>query len=330
MPRRTSRLSAALVAATLVVVGLTSCGDRSSAAQDGRLDVVAAFYPLEFAARQIGGDHVAVTGLTKPGAEPHELELSPRDVARVSDADVVVYEHGLQPAVDEAVEGEAPDSALDVAPAAHLDLALQPSVVEVEGDEHDLAHQEAAREGHDEHEHEAGATDPHFWLDPVRYRAVARAIADRFIEADPAHRHDYQKRARAFERKLTGLDRAFRDGLRHCTRDELVTSHSAFGYLAQRYHLQQVGITGLSPDAEPDPAQLAAVARYVRAHDVTTIYSETLVSPKSAETVARETGATVKVLDPIEGITDDSAGTNYFAVMRANLRTLRSGQGCSP
>lgn len=318
MPRRLLALCACLTFSA----SLTACGSSSSDAS-GRLDVVAAFYPLQFATEQIGGDQVAVTGLTKPGAEPHELELTPKDVAEVSKADLVVFEHGLQPAVDQAVENEAPDTSLDVAPAAKLDLALQPAV----GDDHGAEVEE--HESGEGHEQEAGATDPHFWLDPLRYRDVSRAIADRLSTVDPTHEADYRARAKAFEARLTKLDRAFATGLAHCERPEIVTSHSAFGYLAQRYHLDQVGITGLSPDAEPDPSQIAAVARYVKDHDVTTIYAETLVSPATADTIAQETGATVKVLDPIEGITDKSAGSNYFEIMRSNLATLESGQGCS-
>jgi zinc transport system substrate-binding protein len=317
MPRRLLTLSAGLALAA----ALAGCGSSSDAAS-GRVDVVAAFYPLQFATEQIGGDHVDVTGLTKPGAEPHELELTPKDVAEVSKAELVVYEHGLQPAVDEAVASQAPDTSLDVAPAARLDLALQPAVG------HDHASEVEQHESGEGHDH-AGATDPHFWLDPVRYRDVSRAIADRLSQVDPAHEADYRARAKAFEAKLTKLNHAFATGLAHCERPEIVTSHSAFGYLAQRYHLAQVGITGLSPDAEPDPSQIAAVTRYVQQHDVTTIYSETLVSPATADTIAQETGAKVKVLDPIEGITDKSAGNNYFEIMRANLATLESGQSCS-
>ena len=323
MTRRTRGWSAALGLLLVSALSLTACADQRAGAKDGRLDVVAAFYPLQFAVEQIGGPHVAVTGLTKPGAEPHELELTPKAVAEVSTADLVVFEKGLQPAVDQAVSSEAADTSLDVAPAAQLDLAFQPTIG---ADEH-VEHAEGAA-GHD-HADEPGATDPHFWLDPIRYRDVARTIAARLAKADPAHRADYEARGRAFESKLTQLDRDFRAGLSSCERPEIVTSHSAFGYLAQRYHLTQVGISGLSPDAEPDPAQIAAVARYVKQHGVTTIYSETLVSPATADTVAQETGATVKVLDPIEGITDKSPGNNYFEVMRSNLSTLRSGQGCS-
>jgi len=329
MPSRASRLPPsrlpalaaasrlpALVAAALVCAGsLSACTDNSTdPTQPGpaSLQVVASFYPLQYAVAQIGGPHVNVTNLTKPGAEPHDLELTPADVVTVARASLVVYEKGLQPAVDEAVEGQAKDHALDVAPSAGLDLKLGPSV--------------GAGTANDS---EAGATDPHFWLDPIRYAEVAKTIAAKVSTLDPQHRSQYARRLASFTAELTTLHREYKAGLASCTSRNLVTSHPAFGYLAGAYGLRQVGITGISPDAEPEPARLADVARYVRANKVRTIYAETLVSPAIAETVARETGARVAVLDPIEGLTEKSAGAGYFEVMRANLATLRTGQECS-
>lgn len=174
-----------------------------------------------------------------------------------------------------------------------------------------------------------GATDPHFWLDPHRYSDVARVISARLSSADPAHKGDYAKNAKVFEDKLAGLSVEFTTGLARCKRKDLVTSHAAFGYLAQRFGLKQIAINGLSPDQEPKASEIASVSGYARAHGVTTVYAETLVSPAIAQTVAREAGATMATLDPIEGLTNKSAGNDYFAVMRANLKALRKGQGCS-
>jgi zinc transport system substrate-binding protein len=272
--------------------------------------VVASFYPLQFAVEQVGRRLVSTANLTKPGGEPHDLELTPGDLVRMGRADLVVYEKRLAPAVDAAVASQAGGHAMDVAPLAHLDLTYTP----IEGGAPDTS--------------AAGATDPHFWLDPVRYGVVAQGIADRLSVVDPKHRDAYQQNAAAFRGQLAALDHEYQKGLASCARKDIVTSHNAFGYLAQRYHLTQVGIAGLSPDAEPSPAQLANVSRYVKAHGVSTIYTETLVSPAIADTVARETGSRVAVLDPIEGLTSASAGRDYFAVMRANLRSMRAGQGC--
>jgi zinc transport system substrate-binding protein len=297
-PRR-SLMGAPLLIAALVLSG---CGaaPQSSAASAGKLAVVASFYPLQFATQQIGGEHVSVTSLTRPGAEPHDIELTPQQVGSVSKAKLVVYEKGLQGAVDSAVESEGGDRSLDVAPAANLDLKLV-----------------------------TGTRDPHFWLDPQRYAGVASAIATRLSSVDPAHKSDYAKNAKTFEDKLTALAADFTTGLASCQRKDIVTSHSAFGYLARRFGMRQIAINGLSPEQEPTASALAAASTFARANGVTTIYAETLVSPAIAQTVARESGASVATLDPIEGLTAASAGKDYFEVMRANLRALRLGQGCS-
>lgn len=286
----------------IVVLALGGCGSNGVAAEglvEGRTAVVAAFYPLQYATQQVGGDRVHVTSLTRPGAEPHDVELTPRDVATVSKAALVVYERGLQGAVDEAVDSQAGERGLDVAPAADLDLVL-----------------------------EAGTTDPHFWLDPQRYSEVATVIAERLALLDPAHRVDYEANARTFAVRLAALSQEFTTGLASCQRKDIVTSHSAFGYLAKRFGMKQIAINGLSADAEPKAGALAAASAYATAHGVTTIYAETLVSPAIARTVAEETGTVMATLDPIEGLTNSSAGKDYFEVMRANLKALRAGQGC--
>ena len=295
----------ALVAAPLILAALALVASGCSSAamgktSTGQLSVVAAFYPLAFAAEQIGGDHVSVTSLTRPGAEPHDIELTTHDVATVSKAGLVIYERGLQGAVDKAADSQAGERGLNVAPAADLNLKLG-----------------------------SGAVDPHFWLDPQRYSGVANVIATRLSSADPAHRADYQKNAKAFEEKLATLSQEFTTGLATCRRHELVTSHAAFGYLAQRFGMHQSAINGISPDQEPNAAEIAAMTRYVRTHGVTTIYAETLASPAIAATVAAETGAKMAILDPVEGLTRLSKGKDYFEVMRANLTALRSGLGCS-
>lgn len=309
-------------AALALAAGLALSGCAASSADPGELAadpgdglrVAASFYPLQWVSEQVAGDAAAVEGLTPPGAEPHDLELGPRQVAGIGEADLVVYLAGFQPAVDEAVEQEAADSALDVTRAAQLHPAA--SGVAEEG--------EHAEEG----ENDRAATDPHFWLDPTRLADVADAVAARLGEIDPDDAGGYAGRAREVRERLEALDVELREGLAGCAGTRLVTSHTAFGYLAERYGMEQVGISGLSPDAEPSPRDLAEVARFVRKNGVRTIYSETLVSPDVAETIARETGAGTAVLDPIEGLTDASAGEDYLAVMRGNMATLKEGQPC--
>jgi zinc transport system substrate-binding protein len=287
-----------------VLAALSGCATRANA--DGRLPVVAAFYPLQFVGERVGGDLVTVTNLTKPGAEPHDVELSPRQVARISDAKVAVYLHGFQPAVDHAIEQNAAARGFDVSSAVTL---------------------EHADEAEEESGHEHGATDPHVWLDPTRLAAIGDAVAERLALVDPPHAVEFRARAATLRQQLTELDGEFTAALSTCQRRELVTGHTAFHYLAERYHLTQVGITGVDPEAEPSPRRLAEVAADARAHGTTTIFFETLVSPKVAETIAREVGATTAVLDPLEGLIDPDA--DYFSVMRANLASLTTALGCT-
>jgi zinc transport system substrate-binding protein len=299
----------------LLAVLLTACGSGAAAGGAGhprgsRLAVVTSFYPLQFVAARVGGSSVDVRSLTRPGAEPHDLELTPREVAALSRSDVAIYLSGFQPAVDQAVAANGPRVVVDVTPSARLDLTYTP-----------------LEEGRPQRR--IGArTDPHFWLDPSRLAAVAALVADRLERADPAHAPYYRVNLASLTRDLTALDGQLREELASCAGSELVTSHTAFGYLAERYGLRQVGITGLSPEAEPDPRQLARAAAFVRVHAVRTLYYETLVSPALARTVAAETGARVAVLDPLEGLDDASAGADYLEVMRSNLATLRAGQPC--
>lgn len=262
------------------------CGDGESGGS-GRTAILAGFYPLAYAAEEVGGDAVAVTNLTPPGVEPHDLELSVRDVEKIRAADLVLYlGDGFQPALEEAAE-ESGGRAIDL-----------------------LKTQTALRPG-----------DPHVWLDPLRYADVVDGVGDTL--GRPQAARDLVERLRALDAEL---DR----GLAECDRRELVTSHDAFGYLAERYGLEQVAITGISPEAEPSPRDLERVTRLARERGVTTIFFETLVSPEVAEAVAREVGAETAVLDPLEGLSDEdlAAGEDYFSLMRANLRALQEGLGC--
>jgi zinc transport system substrate-binding protein len=311
MPRpprpRAAVVSVALAASALVLAGCDSeRADGAGTAQDGEggLTVLAGFYPLEFVVARVGGDRVSVSSLTPPGVEAHDLELTPRDVAGIGDADLVVYLEGFQPAVDEAVSQEAPDSSFEVGTVGDLDL-------DVEADDH-------AHEG----------TDPHFWLDPTKLAAVAEGTADRLAELDPEGAQGFRDNAAALVAELAALDEEMTTGLSTCETRAMVVSHEAYGYLAARYDLEQVGISGLTPDDEPSAAQLAELVTFVRDNDIRTVYYETLVSPDVADTIAAETGVETAVLDPIEGLTDDSQGTDYLEIMRANLANLQAGQPC--
>jgi len=311
-----SRRSFAAVAVVVGALALTGCssgtgtGSAPGGGSTGPLPVVTAFYPLQFVVERVGGDRVSVTSLTAPGVEPHDLELSPQQVAAVSDASLVVYLAGFQQAVDDAVAQESGD-ALDA--GAGIDrLAATASQVD-----------EAQADGAT-----APTSDPHVWLDPANLQHIVDAVEKKLAEIDPAGADTYRKNASELDAALTELDTAWKAGTTTCANRDLVVSHEAFGYLAKRYGFIQRGISGLSPDAEPSPAKIAEVADFVRANGVSTIYYESLVDPKVAQTVASETGATTAMLDPLEGLAKGSTD-DYLTVMRKNLETVEKGQACT-
>jgi zinc transport system substrate-binding protein len=288
-------------------IALSACTSEPESAPDAEAgrqgwSVTAAFYPLQFVADRVGGDLVSVTNLTQPGVEPHDLELAPQDLGTLADADLALYLEGFQPAVDDAVAQKTHGQVLDVSDAADLTLTY-PS-----GDD--------------------SFTDPHFWLDPMRVADVADAVAVELSKLDPPAEATFEANAADLRRELEDLDADFRKGLADCERRQLVTSHTAFGYLADAYDLEQVGLTGLTPESEPNPQELAEVTDFVRDNDVKTIFYETLVSPDVAETVAAATGARTDVLDPVEGLSDASQGDDYLQVMESNLANLEKGLPC--
>ena len=295
------RVPAALVAVAILLGA--ACG--GGGAGDGRPQVAAAFYPLFEAAQRVGGDLVQVRNLTPAGSEPHDLELNSRQVDQIEDAAVVVFlGRGFQPALEKAAE-RATGTKVDVLRA--------------------LGDLRPAGAGDDNLE-----VDPHVWLDPTLLKAIVGEVAGALSEADPANRATYEANAGAYSRELDELDAAFATGLASCDRRVLVTAHSAFGYLAARYNLTEEAIAGLEPESEPSPQRLADLANKVRADGTTTIFYETLVSPKVAESLAREAGVQTAVLDPLEGLTDEDAkaGRTYISAMKENLAAIRSALGC--
>ena len=288
----------AAVASLLVAVGLTGCSPASHDA-DGRVSIAASFYPLAWVSEQIapGAD---VTDLTRPGLEPHDVELTFGQTVDLAKADLVVYERGFQPAVDQGVANDAEGTALDVGPVAGLqDFASDP-----------------------------GQVDPHFWQDPLKLSAVAGAVARELGRIDPAHAASYDARAASLQRRLVVLDRDYRTGLADCVRHTVVTSHDAFGYLA-RYGIRVAPITGLAPGAEPTPADLARLQQLIHDEGITTVFSETLASPAAADALAHDLGVRSEVLDPIEGLSDATAGQTYLTLMRRNLADLKEANGCT-
>ena len=330
-------LAAACAAATALALSActstASSGDSSS--KDGSLTVMASFYPLKYLAEKVGGEHVSVTSLTPDGAEPHDLELSPKMVDSLSSADAVIYLAGFQSAVDEAIEQQAPKTVIDVSSAAELveagSDANHPAEEEAteetqsgETDAHDHDHEGHDHAGHDHH-HDMSA-DPHFWLDPVRMAKAATLVGDKLAEADSAHADTYKANAKALAEELTTLGDTLVTKTSKCQVKTFVTAHTAFGYLADRTGLTPVGISGLDPESSPSPARLAEIGQIAKEQGVTTIFTEALIDPKVAQTLADDLGITTAVLDPIESQTD--ASKDYAAVMQANIDALTKANNC--
>lgn len=307
--------SLVLLATLPLVAGLAACGTSSGAGNgnDGKPTIAASFYPFAYVAERVGGSFVTVENLTSPGVEPHDVELKPKQVADVQDADLVVYEQDFQAAVDAAVDqaDRSEDGTLDVASV----VTLKP------------VQSGAAEEGHEEDGH--GDEDPHAWLDPDNMIAITKAVETKLSTIDPVHAADYAANAAALEAELTTLSADFATGLETCRTRTIVTSHAAFQYLAARYELTQVPIAGIDPSNEPSPAQLASITKLVRNEGITTIFTEELVSPAIADTIADETGVATATLDPIEGLSDDTADETYVTLMEKNLAALKKANSCS-
>ena len=332
-------LAAACAAATALALSAcsstASSGDGSS--KDGSLTVMASFYPLKYLAEKVGGEHVSVTSLTPDGAEPHDLELSPKMVDSLSSADAVIYLAGFQSAVDEAIEQQAPKTVIDVSSAAELveagTDANHPAEDEDEATDeaqsgeteaHDHDHEGHEQADHDHH-HDMSA-DPHFWLDPTRMAKAATLVGDKLAEADSAHADTYKANAKALAEELTTLGDTLVTKTSTCKVKTFVTAHTAFGYLADRTGLTQVGISGLDPESSPSPARLAEIAQIAKDQGVTTIFTEALIDPKVAQTLADDLGITTAVLDPIESQTD--ASKDYAATMNSNIDALTKALDC--
>lgn len=298
----TARALASPVGILLLVAGCASnapsTSSGSGSAPSGRVRIVTDMYPTTYAAQQVAGDAVDIVQLVPSGVEPHDFELTPDQIVQIADADLVAYLPGMIPAVQKAVEQEAPNSSVDVTEG----------IKRLSGDPTGGGTQSSG--------------DPHVWLDPTNVAMMGQSIAKALTDRGLGSRWD----TAGLDTSMQALDKEFTDGLARCAIKPLVVSHAAFGYLANAYGFQQEAISGLSPEAEPSPAKLAEISQLVRDKGVTTIYYEALVSPSAADTIARETGATTALLDPIEGST---GGKSYDALMRENLATLEKGQACT-
>lgn len=299
----------------LFVLGLYYISFRSGADQvknipigDRKLKVVTSFYPLYEVAHQIGGDRIELKNLVPAGAEPHDYEPSPGDIAGLYDADLVIYNGaGLEPWADKL----APELAQKNVQTLNQSQYKSPAAPMTDEEGNVVA-------------------DPHFWLDPQNYMNDVRFISEKLIQLDPKNQSFYEQNTQKFMEQLQALDQQFQNGLKNCKSRTIVTSHDAFSYFSRRYNLEVISIAGLSPDAEPSAQWLADLTKILQEKQIHYIFLEALVSPKVAQSLAREVGVQTLPLNPLEGLTSDeiTAGKNYVSIMQENLANLKIALEC--
>lgn len=310
-------LLVAVLAAMLTVV-LAGCGGSqpNSAKQSGdKIKVITTAYPVYEFVRQVGGDKIEAVMLIPPGAEPHDWEPTPKQLAQIRSAKLFLYHGaGLEPSEKLLAKDVIGDTA-----AVEVSKGISP-LSSKHDDEDDGNHDK----NNEQHHHDSG-TDPHMWLDPVLAQQEVNNIAEALSQVDPQNAAYYRQNAAGYNAELSKLDEEYKAALKNTARRDLITSHEAFGYLAKRYNLRQVGIMGLSPDSEPTPDKMAKVVQFCRDHNVKYIFFETMVSPKLSDTIAKETGAGLLVLNPLESLSENEMkqGKNYLSVMRDNLANLK-------
>jgi zinc transport system substrate-binding protein len=308
MGRRTL-LGLLAISAGTALVGCSNAGKGASAQEGDKgtdaLSICASFYPMYDFAGKLAGDRATVTCLVPAGTEPHDWEPSTTDVRTISTCDMLVYNGaGMEHWIGDVSNGISGEKPVLVCASDGLELRELP---EGEGDEDETG------------------TDPHVWLSPVNAKHQLGVICDAIVSLDPAGREEYDANYERWAAEFEKLDSEFSDDFSNLSNRTLVVSHEAFGYLCDAYGLTQVAIAGIDAEGEPNAQQMAEIAQFVRENNVKTIFTEELVSPKVAEAIASETGATVEELNPLEGLSDEELanGEDYFSVMRKNLAALR-------
>lgn len=299
-----------LIASLAILFIMVGCGNQEATKDSTKLQIVTSFYPMYDFTQNVAGDNAEVSVLMKAGTEPHDYEPSAKDIAKIADSDVFVYNSKeMETWVSSVLTNIDTKKTVVVDASQGIDL--------LEGN-HSDDETDAEHEGH------SHAHDPHIWLDPVLAQKQVDTIKEGIIKADTKNKETYEKNALAYKEKLAALNEKFEMGLKNAENRTFVTQHAAFAYLANRYDLEQVAIAGLSPDQEPSPAKLAELNDFIKENNIKIIYFAETASPKIAKTVANETGAKLEVLSPIEGITQEEQekGVDYIKVMEKNLEAL--------
>ena len=275
--------------------------------QNGKLKVVASFYPVYDFAKNVGGNRVEVTSLIPAGVEPHNFEPTPSAIKQLSEADVFIMNGaGIEKWAPSLIEGVGNKKLVVVDTSKGISL---------------LSSQDPDTVG----------SDPHIWLNPVDAKKQVEAIKDAFIAADPEGKAYYEANAAAYSAKLDSLDAQFRALLPTCKKKDILITHATLAYFCQEYGCRQIPIEGVSEEGEPSPAELASIVDQARAQNVTAVYFESLISPKSAQTLASEIGAQALVFNTVHGVTpeEEAKGENYLSLMEENLASIRKGLDCS-
>lgn len=302
-----------LAISIVAVIGLTRSRTITST---NKIKIAGSFYLLAHLAEQVGGDKVQVSTITPSGSEPHDFEPTPQDIVTIqSSALFIINGSGLDPWAEKV--------ATDL-PAKGIEVLKMSENIELLNTEEPEDHQEEEEANHEE------STDPHFWLDPVLAQKQIELIAAKLSQIDSHNTEHYKQRAASYSAKLQELDTNYKNSLANCTKREIITSHAAFGYLAKRYNITVHSISGLSPEIEPSAKELVELTQLAKEKDIRYIFFETLVSPKLAETLAREVGAQTLVFNPIEGLTAEElkAGSTYLSIMEENLENLKLALDC--
>ncbi|MEK4064090.1 MULTISPECIES: metal ABC transporter substrate-binding protein [Paenibacillus] len=335
-------------AATAATASNAPAAETTAVPAADKLDIKVSFYPMYEFTKNVAGELADVEVLVPAGMEPHDWEPTAQDMAKITDADVLVYNGaGMEGWVEQVLDSASGSKMVTVEASKGLEIK---EGSEEEADAHSHEHEEAghgeeahdheheeaghAEEAHDHeegehgeegHAHDHGGLDPHVWLAPELAIKEVRTIEAALSAASPANSAAFKANADAYIAKLEALHQEFQDGLKDTKRKDFITQHAAFGYLAEAYGLTQVPIAGLSPEQEPSAAQMAGIVEFAKAHDVKTIFFETLVSSSVADTIAQEIGAKAAVLNPIEGLTDEDRSNNldYIGIMRQNLEALK-------
>ena len=320
------KIASITLAMTMTATVMTGCGSKANQVVDheGKLQVYTSFYPLYDFATKVGGDKVDVVNLVPTGVEPHDYEPSARNMAALEEADVFIYNGvGMESWVDKVLSTLENEDLLVVEASQGVDF--------IEGHTHDHEEEHTHEEEHahgEEHNHDEEHTDsvdPHVWTSIRNAKIEMENIKDALVEADPEKKDYYEANYNHYAAQFDALDKTFTDTLSQFENREIIVAHEAFGYLCHDYDLTQVGIEGMNADSEPDPERMTEIIEFAKEHEIKVIFFEELVSPKVAETIAKEIGAQTMVLNPVEGLTEEqiAAGEDYLSVMAQNLEALK-------